>query len=177
MAKFWWWPKPPAPPPAPKPVAPPQPVPVDLSAEYLAAEFAQPFEGFVPQPYADPAGVWTIGYGSTRDKDNEPVTRFTPAITHDEALQLMARDMLACSKEIETSCKVALTMNQRVALMDFIYNVGSGNFRSSTLLRHLNAGDYASAADEFIKWNHAGGKVLAGLVKRREAETLLFETA
>lgn len=147
------------------------------SAEELAADFAAPFEGFSARPYRDPVGVWTIGYGSTRGFENEPITGSTPPITDAQARELMARDMWACSVEIAASCKVELTENQRVALMDFIYNLGSGNFRSSTLLRKLNAGDYAGAAAEFGKWTHAGGKVLAGLVKRREAEALLFETA
>ena len=76
--------------------------------------------------------------------------------------------------EIQRDCKVPLTIDEKIALLDFIYNLGGGNFRSSTLLRKLNAGDYAGAAAEFDNWDHAGGKVLAGLLKRRQAETDLF---
>ena len=69
-----------------------------------------------------------------------------------------------------------LTIDEKIALLDFIYNLGAGKFRSSTLLKKLNAGDYNGAAAEFDNWDHAGGKVLAGLLKRREAETKLFKT-
>lgn len=142
-----------------------------------AANFAAPFEGFSPRPYLDPANVWTIGYGSTRDAAGNPVTASTAPVTEQQALRLMARDMDSAAAEIEADVKVPLTDNQRVALADFIYNLGAGNFRSSTLLKKLNAKDYAGAAAEFNKWNHAGGKVLAGLLHRREAERKLFETA
>jgi lysozyme len=161
-------------PPAPTPAAPP-PAAFSESVDALAADFAAPFEGFVPHPYQDPVGVWTIGYGSTRDKDNKPVTAATPVVTEAQARDLMARDMKSCASEIAVDCKVSLTVDQKVALLDFIYNLGAGNFRSSTLLRKLNAGDYAGAAAEFDNWDHAGGKVLAGLLKRRQAETDLFK--
>ena len=164
---------------APKkaPTVPPQatPVPPQSSVEDLAATFAAPFEGFRSAPYQDSVGVWTYGYGSTRDKDNKPVTAATPPITEPEGRDLMARDMKACASEIATDCKVTLGVDQKVALLDFIYNLGAGNFRSSTLLRKLNAGDYAGAAAEFDNWDHAGGVVLAGLLRRRQAETDLFK--
>jgi len=144
------------------------------SVDALAADFAAPFEGFVPHPYQDAAGVWTIGYGSTRDVNERPITAATPNVTEAQACDLMARDMKACAGEIQRDCKVPLTIDEKIALLDFIYNLGGGNFRSSTLLRKLNAGDYAGAAAEFDNWDHAGGKVLAGLLKRRQAETDLF---
>jgi len=146
----------------------------DLEAS--AADFAAPFEGFRAAPYRDPVGVWTIGYGSTRDAFGKPVAANTPPVTEAQARALMARDMTACAEEIARDCKVYLTDDQKVALTDFIYNLGAGAFRNSTLLKKLNAGDYAGAAAEFDNWDHAGGKVLAGLLKRREAETQLFKT-
>lgn len=185
MADSWvdyilnaWAPRKPlqAPPVAPTTVPPQLPqTPSSDSVEALAADFAAPFEGFVPHPYQDTVGVWTIGYGSTRDKDNKPITASTPQVTEADARDLMARDMKACASEIAVDCKVPLSVDQKVALLDFIYNLGAGNFRSSTLLRKLNAGDYAGAAAEFDNWDHAGGKVLAGLLRRRQAETDLFK--
>jgi len=77
-------------------------------------------------------------------------------------------------REAAADVKEPLSDDQTAALADFIYNLGAGNFRSSTLLRKLNAGDYAGAAAEFDKWDYAGGKELAGLLRRREAETTLF---
>lgn len=132
------------------------------------------FEGFSSSPYKCPAGVWTIGFGSTRDVTGKPVCPTTPAVTEDQARLLARRDLAGASKEVAGDVKVDLTEPQKAALEDFIYNLGSGNFRSSTLLRKLNAGDYEGAAAEFDKWDHANGVVLAGLLRRRQAETDLF---
>lgn len=140
-----------------------------------AAAIGEPFEGFSATPYLCPAGVWTIGFGSTRDATGAPVCATTPAITRSQARQLAERDLRAALCEINRDVpKVRLTPLQEGALLDFVYNVGSGNFRTSTLLRKLNAGDLAGAAAEFAKWNLAGGKILAGLVRRRAAEQALF---
>lgn len=147
------------------------------SAEDVAATLAEPFEGFVPHPYQDSVGVWTIGYGSTRDAEGNPVTPNMAPITQTEAHALMVRDLAAACGEIGRDVKVPLTVAEKAALEDFIYNLGAGNFRSSTLLRKLNQGDYAGAAAEFDKWDMAGGRVLAGLLRRRQAETKLFQTA
>lgn len=143
-------------------------------SEDLAEGLAEPFEGFSSVPYRDPVGVWTIGYGSTRDASGDPVTGSTPAIGTAEGKLLLMRDMHAAFDEIARDVKVPLTVFQKGALADFIYNLGAGNFRASTLLKKLNAKDYAGAAVEFDKWDMAGGKVLAGLLRRRQAETDLF---
>lgn len=139
-----------------------------------AVTIATDFEGFSATPYQDSVGVWTYLFGSTRDPDGNPVTAATPPGTRALGLQLMRRDMMAAAAEIARDVNVALTDDQRAALDDFIYNVGAGNFRASTLLRKLNAGDYANAAAEFDKWDRAGGRVLAGLLRRREVETTEF---
>lgn len=133
------------------------------------------FEGFSATPYQDPVGVWTIGDGSIRDLNGNPVTADTPPVTQDQARLLVARDLADAAMTVTTDVKVPLTDDQRAALEDFIYNLGSGNFGSSTLLRKLNAGDYAGAAAQIDLWDHAGGKVFAGLLRRRQAETRLFE--
>lgn len=147
------------------------------SAEAIeAADLAAQFEGFSATPYQDPAGVWTIGYGSTRDAADRPVTSATPPVTPSGAKALLRRDLLAAMGVVEANVKVSLTLTQRVALDDFVYNVGAGNFEASTLLRLLNSGDYAGAAAQFCRWDIAGGKVLAGLLRRRETEEAYFAT-
>lgn len=140
-----------------------------------AQQLAEPFEGFSSTPYRCPAGVWTIGFGSTRDATGAPVTAGTPSVSKEAARKLMERDLTSALAEVHRDVHTTLTAFEAGALADFIYNVGCGNFRASTLLRKLNAGDYAGAAAEFPKWNLGGGKVLAGLVRRRAAERALFE--
>lgn len=162
-----------APPATPLPA--PSQEPAQDAPEALAESIAEPFEGFSTTPYRCPAGVWTIGFGSTRDADGNPVTASTPPVTKDQARKLMERDMHAALVAVRTSVHTPLTRFEEGALADFVYNVGVGNFRASTLLRKLNAGDHAGALAELPKWNLAGGKVLAGLVRRRAAEKAMAE--
>lgn len=133
------------------------------------------FEGFRSEPYRDVVGVWTIGFGSTRDAAGNPVCAATPPVSRPQAAELVKRDLHAAAEEVARDCKVSLTGNQKAALEDFAYNLGCGALRGSTLLRKLNSGDYSGAAEEFDKWDHAGGKELAGLLRRRQAETALFQ--
>ena len=142
--------------------------------EQLAAQIAQPFEGFSATPYPDPAGVWTIGYGSTYDADGTPVTANTAPISQATALKLLELQLNQALATIRRDVRVPLTDEETAALEDFIYNVGAGNFAASTLLQDLNAGDYDAAAGQFERWDRAGGKVLAGLVRRRAAEAVEF---
>lgn len=139
-----------------------------------AVDLAASFEGFSATPYRDPVGIWTIGYGSTRDMLGHPVTAHTPAITRVLAEGLMRRDLTKAATEVEADVRVPLTENERAALESFVYNCGAGAFKASTLLRKLNAGDHEGASLEFLRWNQAGGHVLAGLVRRRAAERALF---
>lgn len=132
------------------------------------------FEGFSAKPYKCPADVWTIGYGSTRYADGRAVASSDPNITEQAAGALVLATLGAYESAVNDSVKVQLSQNEFDALVDFAYNVGAGNLRSSTLLKKLNAGDRAGSADEFLKWNKGGGKVLPGLVRRREAERKLF---
>jgi len=132
------------------------------------------FEGFSAKPYKCPADVWTIGYGSTRYADGRAVAASDPNITEQAAGALVLATLGAYEGAVNDSVKVPLSQNEFDALVDFAYNVGVGNLRSSTLLKKLNAADRAGAADEFLKWNKGGGKVLPGLVRRREAERKLF---
>jgi lysozyme len=153
--------------------------PIDTAATRIGAPsvpddavtLAMNSEGFSATPYWDPDGkVWTYGFGSTRDFNGNPVTRFTPPITRVQGVTLMRRDLTSAAGEVARDVHIALTEHERAALDDFVYNVGAGNFRGSTLLRKLNAGDRVGAANEFEKWDHAGGRVLAGLLRRRLAE-------
>jgi GH24 family phage-related lysozyme (muramidase) len=164
------------PPPAPQPSAPAS-TPESVAIEE-AVSMDEQFEGFEALPYQDPGnGTWTQGYGSTHDLNGDPITAHSPAITQPMAVAWMRRDMQTFSDEVASAVTVPLTVGERAALDSFVYNLGGGNLRRSTLLRLLNAGDYAGAAKEFDKWNMAGGKVLAGLVRRRQAETDMFTRA
>ena len=139
------------------------------------------FEGFVPRWYPDPAHGWkvpTIGYGHT-DSAGHPRYADDPNLTLTKAdgKIILARDLAQYEAAVNRLVKVPLNENQFGALVSFTYNLGSGNLQSSTLLRKLNAGDYAGAGAEFGKWVEAGGKTLNGLVRRRAAERALFEKA
>lgn len=137
-------------------------------------------EGFVDRWYPDPAHGWkvpTCCYGHT-DAAGEPKyaqtkdKRFTKA----EGREILLRDLGKYEAAVKSAVKVPLNANQYGALVSFTYNLGAANLGKSTLLKKLNAGDYAGAAGQFRHWNKAGGKILPGLVKRREAERKLFET-
>lgn len=132
------------------------------------------FEGYSATPYQCSAKVWTIGYGSTRQPDGTPVTADTPAITREEAKRWLEADLRKFEGAVTRLVDVPLHENQFSALVSLVYNIGSGNFKASTLRSKLNRGDYFGASQEFYKWRRAGGKVLNGLVRRRAAEEALF---
>lgn len=130
------------------------------------------FEGFSAKAYPDPAHGWkvpTIGYGTTAG------VKMGDTITKDRAEELLREDVRRFEAQVLRLVKVPLTQGQHDALVSFVYNLGAGNLSNSTLLRLLNAGDYAGAAAQFDRWVYASGKKLAGLVKRRAAERALFE--
>ncbi|HDS5135182.1 TPA: lysozyme [Enterobacter hormaechei subsp. oharae] len=131
------------------------------------------FEGCRLAAYQDSVGVWTIGYGWTQPVNGVPVGKGM-TITQDTADSLLRSGLVQYEKGVTGLVKVTINQNQFDALVDFAYNLGVKALEGSTLLKKLNAGDYAGAAAEFPKWNKAGGKVLPGLVKRREAERTLF---
>ena len=153
--------------------------PGDLTADPAildgAAKLAEGFEGFSSVAYRCPAGVWTIGYGSTRDGNGHAITAATPPISRAMAHELMVRDLGSALHSIHAFVTVPLYAEEFEALVDFVYNCGAGAFSHSTLLRKLNDGDYEGAAAGLDDWNKGGGKVLAGLVRRRAAERALFE--
>jgi lysozyme len=134
------------------------------------------FEGFESKPYVCSGGVDTIGFGSTRYADGTKVKLSDKAITKDEAMELLMATLGTYEDAIHKNVIAPINQNQFDALVSFVYNVGAGNFAKSTLLKKLNKADYQGASDEFLRWNRAGGKVLNGLTRRRDAERSLFLT-
>lgn len=126
------------------------------------------YEGLRLQAYKCPADKWTIGYGHTDGVSANDV------ITEEDALFFLRQDVAETERVVSQYVHVPLTQNQFDALVSFAFNVGVGNFRTSTLLKKINAGDDDGATREFGRWIHAGGKTLPGLVRRREAERVLF---
>ncbi len=126
-------------------------------------------EGVRLEAYRDAVGILTIGFGHTGPDVYAGLT-----ITQDDAEELLRRDVRCAALGVKACVSVPLSQHQFDALVDFTFNCGIEALRTSTLLRKLNAGDYAGADAEFKKWDHAGGKVLPGLTKRRAAEAALF---
>ncbi|WP_039024863.1 lysozyme [Enterobacter roggenkampii] len=131
------------------------------------------FEGCKLTAYQDSVGVWTIGYGWTQPVDGKPI-RAGMTIKQETAERLLKTGLVSYESDVSRLVKVGLAQGQFDALVSFTYNLGARSLSTSTLLRKLNAGDYAGAADEFLRWNKAGGKALNGLTRRREAERALF---
>ena len=134
------------------------------------------FESFKSKPYLCPASVPTIGYGSTYYPDGKKVTLQDKEITEEKAFEILEyianKDF---GSNINKVVKVPLNQNQFDALVSFAYNIGNGNFNSSTLLRWLNQGNYKEASMQLLRWDKSKGIVLNGLTKRRKAEKALFE--
>ncbi|MEN3166024.1 lysozyme [Gluconobacter sp. OJB] len=136
------------------------------------------FEGFCAAPYVCPAGYWTIGYGSRWLADGQPVTERTAPINQADAGSLLLQTVTALDVVLSRLVRVALSDVQRAALLSWQYNVGTAAVAGSTLLRKLNASDYAGAADELLRWDKATvrGQLLElpGLKTRRAHERALF---
>jgi lysozyme len=134
------------------------------------------FEGCELKAYKDAIGVWTVGYGHTASA-GFPTPKAGMTITATEADEILKRDLTKYEKAVCDAVKVPLSQEQFDALVSFAFNCGPANLRSSTLLKKLNAGDYAAVPTQLKRWNKAGGKVLKGLTRRREAEAFLWSTA
>ena len=128
------------------------------------------FEGCKLEAYKCSAGVWTIGYGHTTGVKEGDVC------TQEEAEKLLRGDIFKFEEYVQDSVKVDLDQSQFDALVAWRFNLGPGNLRSSTMLKKLNNGEYESVPFEMRRWNKAGGKTLDGLIRRRQAESLLFES-
>jgi lysozyme len=132
----------------------------------------QHFEGLYLTAYQDEVGIWTIGYGHTGLTHNDGTVHSGRQITREQAIELLKYDMGAFEKRVAEAVDVPLNGNEFSALVSFDFNTGAIN--RSTLLRLLNSGDRSGAANEFPKWNRAGGQILSGLTRRRASERNLF---
>jgi lysozyme len=132
--------------------------------QYTGLMLTEQFEGCSLTAYQDVKGVWTIGYGHTAG--------VTPGMTctQEQAAEWLQADIQWAATTVSNLVLVPLTQNEFNALVDFVFNVGSGNFSGSTMLVLLNQGDYAGAAAQFQRWDLAGGQVIQGLLNRRIAE-------
>lgn len=131
-------------------------------------EMIKHFEGLELNAYQCAAGVWTIGYGHTKGVQKGMV------ISEDTANEMLVEELNEYENYINTLVTVELNQNQFDAMVSWVYNLGGGNLKASTLLKVLNAGDYAGVPAQMMRWNKAGGKVLEGLTRRRQAEADLF---
>ena len=126
------------------------------------------------EPYYDPVGFPTIGYGHLLSRNKwEDLSKYTP-ITSEEAEKLCKGDLLIALRSVQRLCPVALGNHQLAALTDFVYNCGAGNLQVSSLRKCVNRGDHRQAMEEFGKWVYASKKKLQGLVRRRAAEASLY---
>jgi len=127
------------------------------------------FEGCELKAYRCAANVLTIGYGTTKGVTEDM------EITKEEAESLLKEEMHEYEGYINDMIKVPLEQNQFDSMVSWVFNLGSTNLSSSTLLKKINNSEYDEVPSQIKRWNKAGGKVLDGLIRRREAEALLFE--
>lgn len=137
-------------------------------------EIVKHYEGLRLKSYADPVGVWTIGYGTTTAAGVGIDVRPNMTITEQEAEMYLRRALDKFGDDISPAMTRRPTQNQYSAMLSLAYNIGPGAFKKSTCLRRFNAGDIDGAAEALTWFNKAGGKVLRGLVRRRAAERELF---
>ena len=140
---------------------------MEISQEGLS--LIKKFEGCELESYKCAAGVWTIGYGSTKGVEEGM------EISQERADMLLLEDVEVFEEAVNKLVEVPLEQNQFDALVSWTFNLGSTNLQNSTLLKVLNNKDYEGVPSQIKRWNKAGGEVLQGLVRRREAEALLFE--
>lgn len=143
----------------------------DIAAIAVACILARSWEGFRSRPYLDCVGVPTIGYGFTFYADGTIVTLADPPMTRSQAQSLL--EYMVRTKYMRETIRLCPNIDspERLgAITDFAFNLGSGNLRSSNLRKKILAGDWAAVPGELRKWTRGGGKILRGLVLRREAE-------
>ena len=146
-----------------------------LVCNQFGIDLIKKFEGFKSNPYKCPAGVNTIGYGSTFYPEGNKVKLTDPAITEEKATELLMDLLKPFQRSVDSFCRDDVNSNQFSALCSFCYNVGPNNLKGSTLLKKVNKDpNDLTIRDEFLKWNKSGGKTLTGLTIRRMAEAKLY---
>jgi lysozyme len=149
----------------------------------IATELCRRFEGFSAKPYLCPAGIPTIGYGSTYYADGRKVTLTDSPMTEAQARQLLMYELVhTYAPGVVRQCPILMTLAMQSgdwrkfnAIVDFAYNLGVGQLQTSTLRRKINAQDWQGAIEQLKRWVRGNGKVLPGLVKRRDAEAMLIQ--
>lgn len=139
-----------------------------------ALDLIKEFEGFRAKAYKDAVGVWTIGYGSTAMAGVGIEPKAGMEITEAQALAYLDAAVVKFEHNVTKVLKRPANENEYGAMVSLAYNIGPAGFAKSSVLRLFNAGDKEVAGEAFLLWNKAGGKVLAGLTRRRKAERALF---
>ena len=148
---------------------------VDMMISDRGLELIKEYEGFRAKPYLCPAGVPTIGYGTTRYNDGNRVTLNDSTMTEQIASDILRYQVNTIYGEAVNEYTTIMSEQSHFdALTSFTYNLGVGNLKSSTLLKKHNQGSFDGAANEFLKWVYADGKMLNGLVKRRKEEREMY---
>lgn len=146
-----------------------------IGKKVSALNIIKKFEGLELNSYADTGGIWTIGYGNTINKDTGQAIKPGDKIDIETAERWLKIDVAERQKKIKGLIKVPVTANMMAAMTSLAYNIGTGAFASSTLLRLLNQGsDKKLVADQFLRWNKVQGKEVKGLTNRRKLERELF---
>lgn len=131
-------------------------------------QLTESFEGCRLTAYQDSTGIWTIAYGHTKGVTAGMIC------TQDQADQWLTEDIAFAVANVNRKVHIPLTQGEFDSMVDFDFNLGNGSLDSSTLLKLVNSGDFAAAANQFDEWDHAGGQVVAGLLRRRQAEEQEF---
>tara|TARA_B100001059_G_C17748281_1_gene535620 strand:- start:268 stop:777 length:510 start_codon:yes stop_codon:yes gene_type:complete len=147
----------------------PRPIGEKMGISEEGKNLIKKFEGCELEAYKCAAGVWTIGYGHIKTAvEGMKIDQAT-------ANELFDEEMGEYETYVNTAVNVPLSQNQFDALVSWVFNLGNGNLNASTMLKVINSGDHAGVPAQIKRWNKAGGKVLDGLIRRREAEALLYE--
>lgn len=139
-----------------------------MTTSQRGIDLIKKYEGLRLKAYKCPAGIWTCGWGHIKNVTEGMV------ISQQQAEEFLKDDLKYFEVKVMELVKISLSQNQFDALVSFCYNLGEGRLKKSTLLKKLNSGDIAGAAEQFMVWNKANGKVLSGLTTRRNEERSLF---